>query len=150
MNHRRIAVLLLGGVLLSFAMLTALAVTPVVSAKKVGKAKIVWSQNPVRAQVAPGDTYSATVSFTSNVDLANAQLDWTSSLSGTTTLNPTTFPTIMVGVPYSVQVTFTAPTDGTRAQYNGVVHLRTGQRNYPSNLKLRFAVPVSPTISVQE
>jgi hypothetical protein len=151
-KNKRVLLFAIGAAVLTLSMLTVLAVTPVALAKKggngKGKARIEWSQNPVTATVAPGDVFSATLVFTSTGDLTNATLDATPSLRGTTTLSPTTFATITAGVPYAVEVTFTAPISGTRAQYNGVVHLRTGHKNHPSNLKLRFSVPVSNTSSL--
>lgn len=149
MKNKRLILLALGVAVLALSMIAVLAVTPVASAKKggkgKGKAKIVWSANPLRAEVAPGETYSATVSFTTNKDLANAHLNWTPSLSSTLTISPTDFVSITAGVPYSVQVTFIAPVSGTRAHYNGVAHLRKTRKNHPNNLKLRFSVPISPT-----
>lgn len=145
MKDKRLLLLAFGAAVLVFSMVTVLALTPVASAKKGGKGKITWSSSPLKATVLPGATFSATVVFTSGKNLTDATLDFTPSLSGTTTISPTAFASITAGVPYSVEVTFTAPTDSSRARYNGVVHLRTGHKNNPSNLKLRFSVPVSPT-----
>lgn len=148
MKDKRLVLFRLGAVALALSIVALLAVTPIASAKKGGNgkgpAKIVWSANPLRAEVAPGGTFMATVTFTSSKNLTNVHLDWTPSLGDTTTISQVDFPVIMAGVPNAVDVTFTAPADGTRENYNGVVHLRTGSKNYPANLKLRFAVPVAP------
>ncbi|MBI4670064.1 MAG: hypothetical protein HY741_00120 [Chloroflexi bacterium] len=148
MKNRRLLLLAVGAAVLALSMFVVLAMTPAASAKKGGKGKISWSQNPVRATVAPGGAFSATVVFSSTTDLKNVTLDATPSLSGTTTISPTAFASITAGLPYSVEVSFAAPSTGERARYNGVLHLRTGRKNHPSNLKLRFAVPVSSTSSL--
>jgi hypothetical protein len=150
MKDKRL-VLALGAAALVFAMVLVLAATPVALAKKGGhggKGKITWSQNPVSATVQAGESFSTTVAFTSSGDLVNVTLDPTPSLQGTVVLSPTNFVSITAGIPYSVEISFTAPMSTTRAHFNGVVHLRTGHKNHPANLKLRFSVPVSSTVSV--
>lgn len=141
MQQKRIMAIALGATVLVLAMILVLSTTQVSLAKKGGKGKITWSQNPVTATVAAGDTFSTTVSFTSTRDLNNVKLRVTPSLKATTVLSPTDIATVTAGIPYTVEVQFTAPTGGGRRQFNGNVHLRLNRKNNPDNLKLRFTVP---------
>ncbi len=140
MRDKRILFVAVGVTLLVMLVLSQVLVTPTAFAKGPKNPKISWSMNPVTATVAPGGSYSATVTFTSTVDLSNVTFRLTPSLKGTTTVSPTTFATITAGVPYTIEITFTAPLSKTHPVYNGILTVRTGHRALPQTLKLRFRV----------
>ncbi|MGB8648604.1 MAG: hypothetical protein WCF84_25430 [Anaerolineae bacterium] len=139
MRNRRLLLAGIGITVLAVLILSQVAVSPSVLAKGNPHAKVVWSQNPVAATVAPGTSYSTTITFTSGADLTNATLRLTPSLKGTTVVSPTTFATITAGVPYTVEIDVTMPVSTTQGAYNGVLTVRTGNRAYASPLKLRFS-----------
>jgi len=145
MQQKRLMVLAAGLSIMILTVFLVLGTTQVTLAKKGGnKGKVTWSQNPVTGTIAAGDAFTATVTFTSTKDLSNVVLKTTPSLKATTVITPNTFAAITAGTAYTVDVVFTAPGSGGRVQYNGNVHLRTGHKNNPDNLKLRFRVTAAP------
>ena len=101
--------------LMSIGVVVGLAQTPVAWAKG-GKGNVIsWSENPLRENVTAGSAFSTTVAFSSTIDLQNVVLDLTPSLHNTTTISPTGFPSVMAGVPYSVEISFQAPAEGDDA-----------------------------------
>ncbi len=139
MRNRRLILAALGITFLAVLILSQVTLSPTALAKGKPKAKITWSQNPITSTVAPGASYSTTVTFTSNVDLTNVKLRLTPSLAGTTTISPTTFASITAGTPYSVEIDVTVPMSTTRGAYNGTLTVRSGNRAFASPLKLRFS-----------
>ncbi len=149
MRDRRLFLVAIGITLLVVLVLSQVTVSPTALAKggpggppaKIGpSAKIVWSQRPVTATVAPGSSFSTTVTFTSTVDLTNVTLRLTPSLMGTTTVTPSTFTTITAGVPYSVEIDVAIPANTMRSAYNGTLTVRKGNRAFALPLPLQFTV----------
>lgn len=128
--------------LVSAAAFAILATTPA-QAKKGGgnkKAKIEWSQPRVQATVNKGETVQVTLTFTPTTNITNAEFRITASLSDTVTVEPASFPGLTAGTPQQVTVTFTAPVEGNRKRYNGVMALIDENHLYAKPLKLRFGV----------
>ena len=108
--------------------------------KSKKQAKIEWSQKDVQAQVNRGETVQTIVTFTPTADIANAEFRITASLSDTVTVEPSTFETLTAGTPYQVTLTFTAPAEGNRKKYQGVMALVDEAKLYAKPLTLRFGV----------
>jgi len=140
MRDKRLLLAAIGITVLVMLTLSLVAVTPTAFAKGGHGNKISWFQNPVTATLAPGGTFSTTVTFTSTLNLTNATLRLTPSLKGTTTVSPTTFATITAGTPYTFEIGVAIPLDTHRGHFNGVLTVRTGHRAYSPPLLLRFAV----------
>ncbi len=140
MREKRLLIAAVGVTLLVLLVLSQVAVAPTAFANGPKGHKISWSMNPVKATLAPGGTFSTTVTFTSTVNLNNVTLRLTPSLKGTTTVSPTTFTTITAGVPYTIQLTVTVPMTKPHSVYHGVLTVREGHRALPQTLKLRFRV----------
>ncbi len=103
-------------------------------------AKIRWSTRPVSATIAPGGTFSTTVTFTSTKTLTNVNVRLTPSLKGAVTVSPTAFAVITAGEPISLEITAAIPADTMREAFNGVLTLRNRTRVYANPLQLRFTV----------
>ena len=122
---------------------SVLATVPVQAKEKnkhKGRAKIEWSQSSIQATVNKGETIQNTVTFTPTTDIANAEFRITASLSDTVTVEPSSFAALTAGTPYQVTVTFTAPADGNRKRYHGMMALIDESKLYAKPLKLRFSV----------
>jgi hypothetical protein len=140
MREKRLLIAAVGVTFLVMLVLSQVAIAPTALAKGGHKkGKISWSTNPVTATVAPGGTFSTTVTFTSTTDLNNVSIRLTPSLKGTTTVSPTTFASITAGTPYSFEIDFAAPANA-HPVYNGILTLRVGHAALPQTLKLRFRV----------
>ncbi len=140
MRDRRLFLIAIGITLLATLILSQVAVAPSVLAKGGPPAKVTWSQRSVTATVAPGGSFSTTVTFTSTKDLSNVTLRLTPSVKKTIVISPTTFATITAGVPYTVEISFTAPPKVKRGAYNAVLTVREGNRALALPLQLRFKV----------
>ncbi len=145
MRDRRLFLAAVGITLLVVLVLSQVTVSPAALAKGGPPAKVKWSQHPITATVAPGASYSTTVTFTSTRDLSNVALRLTPSLKGTTVVSPTTFATITAGIPYTVEIYVTMPVSPTQNAYNGVLTVRKGHKTFANPLQLRFKVDRSTT-----
>ena len=141
MRDKVLLVVAFGVIVVAVLALSLVAITPTAYAKWGPPAKITWSSNPVTATIAPGATYSTTVTFTSTVQLNNVTLRLTPWLMNTTSVSPTTFATISAGVPYTVEIDVAIPANTCRQpHYVGVLTVRTDHHAYADPLQLRFAV----------
>lgn len=102
--------------------------------------KISWSQPTVSATIAKGGTYTATVTFTSAVNLTNATFKWTPSVGGILSVDPTTVAAVTASTANSVTLTVTIPTNTKKKVYNGELRVAVGNRKYANPLQLRFTV----------
>lgn len=137
-------------ILLALAALALIAATAVavlattaVEAKKRDKqvkAKIEWSQQRVNAKADKSETIQTTLTFTPTTNLTNAEFRITASLNDTVTVEPSSFASLTAGTPQEVTVTFTAPAEGNRKKYHGVMALIDENYLYAKPLKLRFGV----------
>lgn len=117
-----------------------LAAAPV-EAKGKGKAtKILWSQPRIQTTFQKGAVIQTTLTFTPTGNIANASFRTSGSMTDTITIDPPVFATLTAGTPYTVSVTFTAPTEGKRKRYNGVTALVDDTKLYAKPLKLRFSL----------
>ncbi len=135
--------ILLGIVVIALSV-TAFVILATTSAqaKKVNqaKAKIEWSQPRLRARVKKGDVIQTTLVFTPTSALANAEFRATAGLNDTVTFTPSNFANLSAGAPQQVTVTFTAPTEGKRKRFNGILALIDDNYLYAKPLKLHFSI----------
>lgn len=144
-NKRRLAAAIAGLILIGLA-LAILIATPVASAK--GKSsrrfKVHWNPPRVVATVAPGEVLTATATFSTTTTITNASFRFSDSLSDTVTVEPSAFALLEPGTDYQVTLQFTAPTEGKRRRYHGVMMVVDEVRAYAKPLKLRLHVASNP------
>ncbi|MBI2836802.1 MAG: hypothetical protein HYX75_00675 [Acidobacteria bacterium] len=122
-------------------MCTAVFVTvAMASAPAAATPKISWSQGTVAATIAKGGTYTATVTFTSAIDLTNATFKWSPSVGGVLAVDPTSIASVVASSANSLTFTVTIPSNTKKKNYNGSLWVSVGQRRYANPLALRFSV----------
>lgn len=119
-----------------------------------------WDPPVIREEVAPGDVFIATATFSSTRELGPVRLRVTPSLWGVLTFTPTQVFTPTVDTPYTVNITLTVPSASAlcdRDSLNGLLQVRRACQNwlnpepddqdgrmncrtFPHPLRLRFPI----------
>jgi hypothetical protein len=107
---------------------------------KVNKPKILWTPSSVMATIAAGGTYSATVNFTSNMDLTNVTFWASPSISSVLTISPINFATITANTLYSITLSVTIPANTRHRHYDGDLRVQVGGKWLNEPLHLHFKV----------
>lgn len=109
------------------------------------KARMTWSVKRVEKILNAGESGSAIVTLTSNVDVANVSLRLPGGLGRITKAIPaevgqgSTF-NLKANTPINVTLTFAVPADAVGSQ-GGVVQVLVGGRNMPESLKVLVRRP---------
>jgi hypothetical protein len=102
--------------------------------------KITWSQNQIEVILAPTESASSDLTFSSSLDLQNAVLEPVPEISGLLSVQPNTIANISAGVPYAVSVSFSIPSGTAFGTYEGTIHVRMGSSTLPQTLKVSVDV----------
>lgn len=152
MKHR---LLLLIGTLIALAIVTSLVVSVATAAPNKGKhlgppAKITWSQKVVTETMAPGETMTVSVTFTSTKDIAAPVL--TIRPKRATFIQVSDFPSsITANTPYTISLQLTVPADTTRAAFNANILLRDGRTlAWPLKVRVKVAGTEPPPVTPEE
>lgn len=149
MKRKRLLVLSLILALMVFSLLLASAA----SARRRRRGRpIRWDPPRIGEEVAPGDTYTATVVLSSTRELGDVKLRVTPSLRGMLTFTPTGTFSLTNGMTRTVTITLEVPSVGEldgRERLYGLLKVRKVRRErvrraYPRHLRLRFPVVTEP------
>ena len=141
-RSRRLWVSLLLAALMA-VMASAVGAAPGQQGKGKGpkeKARMSWSVKRVEQSLAAGATGNATVTLTSNIDVANVMLRIPGGLGRITKVTPAGPFNLKANTPVTVMLTMTMPANAVESQ-GGVVQVRVGGRNMPDSLKVHVQLP---------
>lgn len=139
---RRLWVSLLLAALMA-VMVSAVGAAPGQQGKGKGpkeKARMTWSVKRVEQSLAAGATGNATVSLTSNIDVANVTLRIPGGLGRITKVTPAGPFNLKANTPVNVTLTMTVPATAVESQ-GGVVQVLASGRNMPDSLKVHVRLP---------
>lgn len=121
----------------------AMANTPLADAATVETAsvRVAWSPDSVYASLAPGESETFQVAFTSAVSATGVTTFVVPEIADHVSLNPSSFASLAAGQTYSIDVTLTSPPGMEVAEKDGVIMLRQGRRALarPLPVNLSFA-----------
>src|SRR5207302_2294276 len=98
--------------------------------------KITWSQNQIEMILAPTESASSDLTFSSSLDLQNAVIEAVPAIAGLMTVQPKTFASISAGSSNAVHFSFSIPAGTALGSYNGTIHVRIGTSTLPQTLKI--------------
>lgn len=98
--------------------------------------KITWSQNEVEVILAPTESASSDLTFSSSLDLQNAVVEAVPGIAGLLTVQPNGFANASAGSSNAVHVSFSIPSGTAFGAYNGTIHVRVGSSTLPQTLKI--------------
>jgi hypothetical protein len=111
------------------------------SSVAIAAPKIEWTPREVEVTLSeqhPTDSVPAT--FTSDIALDQITLEVVPGLSDLVTVEPAVIQNVQAGVSHTVALNFSLPPGTEPGVYEGVVHVRSGQRTLPHTLKIRISV----------
>jgi hypothetical protein len=98
--------------------------------------KITWSQNQVEVILAPTESTSRDLTFSSSLDLQNVVIEAVPEIAGFLTIQPNAFASVPASQAQSGHVSFSIPTGTMFGTYDGTIHLRVGSTTFPQTLKV--------------
>jgi hypothetical protein len=112
------------------------------SSSVIATEKIEWTPNEIEVTLGNEQGSSDTVlaSFTNDRALDQITLEVVPALSAFVTVDPSTIQNVQAGVPYVVALHFSLPLGTEPGDYEGVVHVTSGNRTLPQTLKIRVTV----------
>jgi hypothetical protein len=128
---------------LSITLIILLAMAFIISpavAKGKQPRRIIWSQDSVAAPIAPGVTFSTTVTFTATRDLSNVTFCWTPSVGNILTVQPSVINSITSGTSTMLALQIIIPADMKRRNYNGNLWVLSNGKKLNKPLHLRFKI----------
>lgn len=147
--------LLLIGTLITLAIATSLVISVASAAQTQGNhfgppAKITWSQKVVTETMAPGDTMTVSVTFTSTKDITAPVLSIRPKHS--TLVQVSDFPTsIVANTPYTITLSLSGPTDTTRAAFNSKIFVRSGRTlAWPLAVRVKVTQTETPVVNPEQ
>ena len=102
--------------------------------------KIQWSSSEIEITLNGSGTESVVATFTSSTPLDQVTLEVVPSLSQFVTIEPAVLGNVPAAVPQTVTLQFSLPPGVEPGTFEGVVHVRSGRRTVPQNLKIRITV----------
>jgi hypothetical protein len=117
---------------------------------------ITWSTNELKQSMAPEESKTLFVSFRSRVNLSKTLIVASSSIDEVVSVNPESFNSIQANKSYQISVTFKAPKQSRREEYNGIIELKDtpkihwnhDNRSYAEPLKVELKIDHASTISI--
>ncbi len=99
--------------------------------------KITWSQHQIEVILAPTESASSDLTFSSSLDLQNAVIEAVPAIADLlTTVQPNTFASLSAASANAVHISFSIPSSTTLGRYEGTIHVRTGSSTLPQTLKI--------------
>lgn len=143
------------------AALIVLATTSALWAKSAKKSDpqqlIAWSVEEINESLALGEDKTITVTFKSRVNLPKTASWISSSIDNVVSVNPKVFPSISANKPYQLTVAFSAPENGWKKHFAGIIQLKDASkwgwnwnwmwswwRSYPDSLKVEVEIAKRP------
>lgn len=105
---------------------------------------ITWSPAAITVFLLPGDIRQRTVSFTTGVALQNISIDVVPEIAPFLVLKPASIVSLSPNQIQTVQLGETMPSNTTSSNYNGTVHIKTGNNTIPQTLKVTITVGLPP------
>lgn len=102
--------------------------------------KIEWSPSELQFIFAGGAGGPLFATFTSSEPLDQVSFEVVPSISDFVTVEPASLSNVPAGVPQTIVLNFTLPPGTEPGTYEGVLHVRSGKRVIPRNLKITIIV----------
>ena len=108
---------------------------------------ITWSTTSTFVLLAPGQSNSEDLSFTSNANLPSVVIEAVPEIASFLAVQPSSLPAVPADQVEGIGITFSVPSGMALGLYSGTVHIRRGNQTLPQTLKVSIAVGTSVTNS---
>lgn len=122
-----------------FALLLS-GLVPLHTSRAAAQPKIRWSEKHLDATVSPGGGSVRQVTFTSDQNLRDVNIETTPSLAGLVSVRPTQIASAFADQPQTVTLLVSAPPDATPGVRGGTIHVRSGDRTLPLPLNVSVEI----------
>lgn len=111
------------------------------SSSALAAPKIEWTPGEIQLTLGVGESATPVLAtFTSSTPLDQVTLEVVPALSSFVTVVPAEIQNVQPGVPHTIALHFSVPPGTEPGTYQGVLHVRSGKRNVPHNLKISITV----------
>src|SRR5207245_2011837 len=98
--------------------------------------KITWSQNQIEVILAPTESASSDLTFSSSLNLQNTVVEAVPAIAGLLSVQQNSFANVSAGTPNAVRISFLIPSNTALGTYEGTIHVRIGTSTIPQTLKV--------------
>ena len=111
---------------------------------------VTWSANEIKQSLAPGENKTVVVTFRSRVNLSKIMILASSSLDDVVSINPASFSSISANRTYQISITFKAPKQSRREEYNGIVELRDAPKHGEKEEGCGYEEPLKVELEIEK
>jgi hypothetical protein len=111
---------------------------------------ITWSTNEIKQSMATEESKTVVVTFHSRVNLSKISIVASSSIDEVVSVNPESFNSIQANRSYQISVTFQAPNQSRREEYNGVIELRDTSKHGGNDETRAYAEPLRVKLEIEK